>query len=132
MLRHGLGAAIAIVDPTPAQLERQLVHRLMPRFHQHEVRTHSSTAELAALAEDNGLDVLSVSAYAFQISHGTKEKLEEFLATKPFFGMHAMSGSAVQRDLAFMRGQLGRLNDGPLSSTSETTLTMLVRRSIAS
>lgn len=119
------GGFVAIIDATPDDLKRQVIHQLFPEFHEHERLRHSTESQIRQLAETSGLSLVATESFPFTVKFASSNALRHFVAQRPFFGMRAMDDELFESGQArFARRVSDTMPSGPVLSRSALTLSL--------
>ena len=119
---------VAIVDVTPEDLARQVVHQLFPEFHAHERTRHSTVEEVKALASGAGLRQVATRRFPFSVRLPSRDALIAFVASRPFFGMRSMDDDMFQEGFVrFVDRTATQLPIGSVVSESAITASLFTR-----
>jgi SAM-dependent methyltransferase len=122
---------VLLATNTPANLRRQLFHRLLPRFSAVDVPRHFDARDVAEWAASASLRLIDSAECEFSVEFPTPADFVTFAESRPFFSQQQMSDRDFALDLETLYSVMSAdLPEGVVRSNSALTAFLLVKESV--
>jgi len=119
---------VLLATNTPANLRRQLFHRVLPRFSAVDIPRHFDAREVAKWAAPAGLKLIDSAECEFSVEFPTSADFVTFAQSRPLFSQQQMSDREFALDLeALCRVMAADLREEAIRSDSALTAFLLVK-----